>query len=102
MDINSAVGTTVTFLNKNGYDSERARANAVFSTDKTYTVEHMEVGQSSSTVQFAEVAGRWNTVMFDNATDDYETYDWFGDSFITQAQIDDAVRAAKGMMEKLT
>lgn len=65
MDIYSARGTTVYFLNKNGYDFEREEAAKIFSEGQSLTVKRVDVHNSSSSVEFEEQPGKWfNTVMF--------------------------------------
>ena len=58
-------GEKMLFLNRNGYDAERKRAAAVFDTNKEYTLKTIDIGNWSSSVSFEEVAGSWNSVMFD-------------------------------------
>lgn len=57
-------GTKVHFLNKNGYDGERERAAAALADHDVVTVKECRIGSSSSTYEFEEVEGKWNTVMF--------------------------------------
>ena len=65
MDIYSRPGTTIYFLNKNGYDSQRKEAAEIFLEGQALTVKRMDVGDSSSRVEFKELPGKWfNTVMF--------------------------------------
>jgi hypothetical protein len=65
MDIYAAWGTTVYFLDKNGYDSQREDARQYFTKGQALTVANIDVGSSSSTVTFKELPGKWfNTVMF--------------------------------------
>lgn len=65
MDIYSAPGTTVYFLNKNGYDSQRTEAAKIFTEGQALTVKNIDVGGWSSSVEFEELPGKWfNTVMF--------------------------------------
>lgn len=67
MDIWSPPGTYVKYLNKNGYESDRERANKVLEEGKQYTVYKIDVGSSRSTVQLVEFPDQWfNTVMFEN------------------------------------
>lgn len=67
MDIWTPPGTYVTYLNKNGYELNRAYANTVLEEGKQYTVYDIDVGSSYSYVQLVEVPGMWfNTVMFEN------------------------------------
>jgi hypothetical protein len=82
MSIESDVGTRVKFLGKNGYPYELEKALLMLDTDTVYIVDSMRVGRSSSTVRLKGVKGEWNSVMFYNVDDDYDIYDWFGDSYI--------------------
>lgn len=65
MDIYGAAGTTVYFLNANGYDAERAETAKIFAEGQALTVKRIDVGDWSSRVEFEELPGKWfNTVMF--------------------------------------
>jgi hypothetical protein len=67
-------GTKMRFLNKNGYDYQKEEARECFIPNfNTLTVLKTSIGGSSSTYTFAEVPGRWNTVMFETLLklDDY-------------------------------
>jgi hypothetical protein len=65
MDIYSPSGTTVYFLDENGYDSDREMARKHFTKGQALTVKDVDVGSWSSTVTFKELPGKWfNTVMF--------------------------------------
>lgn len=65
MDIYSPSGTTVYFLDQNGYDSERETARKYFIEGEILTVKGINVGSWSSSVEFNELPGKWfNTVMF--------------------------------------
>lgn len=57
-------GDKMIFLNRNGYDSERERAASVFTAGKEYTVRDVSIGSWTTSLQFDEVEGRWNSVMF--------------------------------------
>ena len=52
-----------------GYKMERAKAQEHLELGKVYTIRQMNVGSSSSWLEFYEVAGQWNTVFF-------EAVDW--------------------------
>jgi hypothetical protein len=58
------LGRKVIFLNDNGYDSQRERANKLFKKGEILTVKEIYVGRSHSDVEFLEYEGRFNTVMF--------------------------------------
>lgn len=65
MDIYCRPGTTVYFLNENGYDSQREEAAEIFTPGQALTVKRIDVGGWSSSVEFVEQPGKWfNTVMF--------------------------------------
>lgn len=56
-------GTKLKFLFKNGRDSEQEEARERIG-ESIVTVKFASVGTWSSTYQFEEVEGKWNTVMF--------------------------------------
>lgn len=58
-------GTKVKFINRNGYDAERERANEIIGTEQTLTVFRCLIGHSRSNYVFDEIKGEWNTVMFE-------------------------------------
>lgn len=63
----SPEGRKVVYLNKNGYDMERDRANKHFKEGQILTIKEIYVGRSSSEVEFIELPdNRFNTVMFDD------------------------------------
>lgn len=65
MDIYSAPGTTVYFLDENGYDCQRMQAAEIFTRGQALTVKRIDIGNWSSSVEFEELPGKWfNTVMF--------------------------------------
>lgn len=80
MDIESSAGTRVRFLNENGHDGQRTAAK-VLSTTEIYTVSHIEIYSWHSTVFLEGVQGGFNTVMFENVDDEYETENHFTDTF---------------------
>ena len=57
-------GDTMRFLNRNGYDFEREAAAKVMTEGQTFTVKQCRVGEFSHSVQFEEITGTWNGVMF--------------------------------------
>ena len=67
MDINTKVGQYITFLGRNGYDTELQHAKDVLELGQRYRVDRIEVGNWSSTVRLVEFPECWfNTVMFAN------------------------------------
>lgn len=65
MNIYSPRGTTVVYLDENGYPFERENARkAGFVKGEKYTVQQTNVYSSSTTVYFDEIVGGWNSVMF--------------------------------------
>lgn len=58
-------GDRMTFLGKNGYDSEREAAMKVFEIGKEYEVVDCEVSNWHHTVAFVGIPHRWNGVMFE-------------------------------------
>jgi hypothetical protein len=58
-------GTKVHWIDKNGFDFQRNQAREVFDPSLQYTVKRCHIGSSSSTYEFDEVPGRWNSVMFE-------------------------------------
>lgn len=58
-------GDTMRFLNRHGYDFEREAAAEVMTEGQTFTVKKCDVGSFSHSVQFEEIAGSWNGVMFE-------------------------------------
>lgn len=81
MDIQSGISTKIEFLGENGYPGELSDAKKELDTGKIYTVKHMKVGRSSSTVTLEENGKSYNTVMFKNISDDYTKRDWFSESY---------------------
>ena len=66
MDIYSPDGTKVVFAARGGRDSEIELAKRWLTLGETYTVEHTEVGQSTTRVYLYEFPGiGFNSVMFD-------------------------------------
>lgn len=78
MDINTASGEKVIFINENGWPGEAERARVFIVPNQELTVERLEVGQSCSSVTFVEFPNmRFNTAMFKNNTPTWNRYDWF-------------------------
>lgn len=60
-------GRKVRFLNRNGRDVEKEKANQHFFKGQVLTVKEIYVGNSSSTVEFVELPKElFNTVMFED------------------------------------
>ena len=63
----SPQGRKVRYLNENGYDLERERANKFFKEGDILEVKEIYVGRSSSKVEFIGFEGKmFNTVMFED------------------------------------
>jgi len=65
MNIYAPRGTVVEYLDTNGYDYEpiAARDNG-FVKGNLYTVKSTDVGHSRTKVEFFEIKGSYNSVMF--------------------------------------
>ncbi|AMO25997.1 hypothetical protein Blue_174 [Bacillus phage Deep Blue] len=60
-------GRKVKYLNRGGWDGDRAHANRHFEEGAILTVKEIYVGRSSSEVEFVEHLGKkFNTVMFED------------------------------------
>ena len=57
-------GEKMRFLNRGGYDHERAAAAKVMREGEVFTLKTIKIGDWSHTLEFEEIAGRWNGVMF--------------------------------------
>lgn len=95
MSLESAAGTVVIYTGTNGYDSDKKYANERLTVGNEYVVASMDVGRSSSTVKFEGVDGNFNTVMFKNRDEEFETYDWFSDNYPTYAKIQEWIAEGK-------
>lgn len=60
-------GNRMRFLDQNGYDREREEARKVMKKGDVFTVKSCNVGRERSSMEFVELAGHWNTVMFEFA-----------------------------------
>lgn len=60
----------VTF--EGGYDMERKAARENLKLGEIYTIRYMYVGQSSTSLEFYEIPGQWNSVFFDAVSWDDE------------------------------
>ncbi len=58
-------GDAMRFLGKNGYDLELEEACKLFCVGGIYTVENCDVGDWSHSIQFKEIEGNFNGVMFE-------------------------------------
>lgn len=52
-----------------GYPAQQAKAAEELKLGKVYTIRHMVVGQSETTLEFYGVPGWWNSCFFDAVTD---------------------------------
>ena len=60
-------GRRVTYLNSNGHNIQRKRANRYFTEGQILTVKEIYVGRGSSNVEFIELPHeKFNTVMFED------------------------------------
>lgn len=55
-----------------GYLTESARAREHLELGKVYTIRVMQVHSSSTTLEFYDLEGQWNSVFFDAYEDDEE------------------------------
>lgn len=80
MDIHSKPGTKVIFkYPENGDDYDMKWASGVLSVGETYTVENIQIGQSSSLVDFKEFPEwQFNTVHFVNVEQEKKTSEFTG------------------------
>ncbi len=83
MDLNTAKGQKVVFLNRNGYDPEREHAASILETGAEYTVQNIKISNSYSSVRVAEFPDTsFNTVMFENVGSDWaRTQEWNDDYY---------------------
>lgn len=58
-----------TYLGKNGYPFEREEANKYFTVGESYEVISGRMGRESSSLEFKDVQGSFNTVMFSYGKD---------------------------------
>lgn len=66
MNIYAKKGSKVVFTGKNGSDWDQQDAQKRLIIGSVYTVKRTDVGNWSSTVEFQEVEGSYNTVLFDD------------------------------------
>ena len=64
MEINCKPGTVVIFTANGGYDSGVLAQERGFVIGNRYTVKAIHVGGWSTSVEFEEIGGSWNSVMF--------------------------------------
>lgn len=48
-----------------GYDMEQKKAREKLALGQVYTIRQMHVHQSSTTLEFYEIPGQWNSCFFD-------------------------------------
>lgn len=78
MDINTATGEKVVFVGDAGWEGEVSQALKYLTHGQEYTVDHLDVGRSSSTVVLQEFPNKhFNTVMFKNNALEWKRFDWF-------------------------
>jgi hypothetical protein len=76
MNIYAIKGHKVKYLGINGGDYAREHANKHLEIGKEYTVDHTDVGQSSTSVYFEEVPNQsFNSVMFEDVEPQSEEQD---------------------------
>jgi len=67
LNIYSKKGAKLIYLDKNGYDTQREEANKFLKKGEIYTVDHVDIFKSTSTVFLKEFPGMgFNMVMFRN------------------------------------
>lgn len=68
MSLDSKPGERMKFTGYGGYDYQQEQAKKLLTVGHIYTVERVDVGDWSSTVEFKEFPGEnFNTVMFEAA-----------------------------------
>lgn len=60
-------GDKMRFLSKNGYDNELKAAQAKIKEGEVLTVSKFHLGGWHSSIEFEELTGRFNSVMFEPA-----------------------------------
>lgn len=60
-----AKGDKMKFLAANGYDHQLEAAKAKMKEGEILTVNNIRVGSWESSIEFEELTGRWNSVMFE-------------------------------------
>jgi hypothetical protein len=58
-------GDRMRFLGENGYPHELAAAKAKMKDGEVFTVEKFHLGGWHSDIEFEELTGKWNSVMFE-------------------------------------
>lgn len=87
MALNSGKDARVIYKGINGFQQDRDFADTVLTLGEEYLVESVSVGTSSSIVKLQGIPGRFNTVLFANATEEYPKTDWFVNGYTTVEQI---------------
>lgn len=72
MNIRTEPGARVVYMAKGGYPDDVPHANKVLTKNMVYTVRCVEIDSWSSLVYLEGIKGGFNTVMFDNVTEDEE------------------------------
>ncbi len=83
MDLDTAKGERVVFTGKNGYDYDREHAAEYLRVGESYSVDEIKINSSSSRVRLTEFPQfTFNTVMFQNETDTFQTTKKWEDEFL--------------------
>lgn len=61
-------GDKMRFIDRNGYDFERAEARIVFKAGAEYEVEDCKIGDWSHSVKFVGIDHTWNGIMFERVS----------------------------------
>lgn len=61
-------GTKVLWIDKHAFPFQRDQAREIFDPTLQYTVKCCHIGSYSSTYEFEEIPGHWNSVMFEQAS----------------------------------
>ncbi|MEB4780810.1 hypothetical protein P5G60_03345 [Paenibacillus jamilae] len=70
-------GCKVRYMNRGGYDKDREWANKHLVKGQAYTIDQVEIHQSSTTVYLAEVPGHgFNSVCFDDVFEEKDGIDY--------------------------
>lgn len=62
-------GDKMRFLAKNGYPHQLEAAKAKMKEGEILTASNIRVGSWESSIEFEELTGRWNSVMFETVSD---------------------------------
>lgn len=91
MCIQTAAGSRVVFMARNGYEGERAQALRILTVGAVYEVTSMDVGNFSSSVTLKGIPGYFNASMFKNTSAEFETYNWFEDNYPSFEKIQETI-----------